>query len=144
MDNIENILSVIALHTSNLFFKMGLLRPLFVYFRSFQTQMLKKNCRHQQDSNSDCQSRRRERWPLDHHYGPYLHSVSQYCLGKRYSLLCIRFKLQQFCCDQNLTLCIAVKMETNPINCNALHWSLVAAKLLLCEQAFTLNSVQTR
>ena len=33
-------------------------RPLFVYFRSFQTQILQKNCRFQSDSNLDRRSRR--------------------------------------------------------------------------------------
>ena len=42
----------------------------FSLFSSFQTQILQKNCRLQQDSNSDCWSRRRALWPLDHHHGP--------------------------------------------------------------------------
>ena len=48
---------------------MGQPRHLFVYFRSFQTQILQKNCRRQQDSSSDRRSIRRARWPLDHHHG---------------------------------------------------------------------------
>ena len=40
--------------------KMGLHQPLFVYFHSYQTQILQKNCRRQQDSNSDRCSRRQE------------------------------------------------------------------------------------
>ena len=49
---------------------MGQPRPLFVYFRSFQAQILQKNCRRQRDSNSDRRSRRQTRWPLDHHHCP--------------------------------------------------------------------------
>ena len=40
---------------------MGQPRPLFPLFSSYS---------HQQDSNSDRWSRRRGRWPLDHHHGP--------------------------------------------------------------------------
>ena len=50
--------------------KVGQPRPLFVYFRSFQTQYYRKNFRLQRDSNSDHRSSRRARWPLDHHHGP--------------------------------------------------------------------------
>ena len=32
------------------------------------------------------------------------------------------FTLQQFCCNQQLTQCVAVKIENIPINCNALHY----------------------
>ena len=46
--------------------KMGRPRPLFVYFRSFQIKCLQKNGSYQRDLNSDRQSRRRARWPLDH------------------------------------------------------------------------------
>ena len=49
---------------------MGQPRPLFVYFRSFQTQHYRKNYRLQRDSNSDLRSRRQARWPLDHHHDP--------------------------------------------------------------------------
>ena len=52
------------------FIKMGQQRPLSVYFRSFQTNILQKNYRLQLDSNSDRRSRRRARWPLGHHHGP--------------------------------------------------------------------------
>ena len=38
----------------------------FHLFSSFRTENLSS----QQDSNSDCRSRRQERWPLDHHHGP--------------------------------------------------------------------------
>ena len=59
---------------------------IFVYFRSFQTQFYRKNCRLQQDSNLDRQSRRQARWPLDHHHGPaYLSlfwSFQQFRLNK--------------------------------------------------------------
>ena len=48
-------------------FKMGCLpRPLFIYFRSFKKQLYRIDCRPQQDSNLDRQSRRLGRWPLDH------------------------------------------------------------------------------
>ena len=46
----------------------------FVYFCSFQTQFVQKNCRRQQDSISYRRSRRRARWPLYHHHGPLLTS----------------------------------------------------------------------
>ena len=39
---------------------------IFVLFEN----ILQKNCRLHQDSNSDWQNRRRARWPLDHHHGP--------------------------------------------------------------------------
>ena len=48
-------------------------RPLFVYFRSFQTILENRNFRLQRDSNSDRQSRNQTRWPLHHH-----HLVRQY------------------------------------------------------------------
>ena len=41
--------------------KVGQPRPLFVYFRSFQTQYYRKNFRLQRDSNSDHRSSRRAR-----------------------------------------------------------------------------------
>ena len=44
---------------------MGQPRPLFLLFSSFR----KENFSSHLDSNSDCQSRRRECWPLDHHHG---------------------------------------------------------------------------
>ena len=46
---------------------MGQRRPLFRLFSSFRTVNLLSS---QQDSNWDRQSRRQERWPLDHHHGP--------------------------------------------------------------------------
>ena len=55
--------------STTFYLKMGPPRPLFVYFRSFQTQIVQKNYRLQRDSNSDRRSRRRARWPLDHHHG---------------------------------------------------------------------------
>ena len=54
---------------------------LFVYFRSFQTQILHKNSSLQRDSNSDRRSRRRARWPLDHHHGPTLEIKLQLFVG---------------------------------------------------------------
>ena len=39
-------------------------------FVLFKHKFYRKNCRHQQDSNSDHRSWRRARWPLDHHHGP--------------------------------------------------------------------------
>ena len=43
---------------------MGLPLPLFVYFRSFQTQILQKNCKRLRDSNSEGKH-------ADHHHrGP--------------------------------------------------------------------------
>ena len=55
---------------SKMLFKNGPTRPLFVYFCSFQTQILQKNCMCQLDSNTERQSRRKAYWPLDHHHGP--------------------------------------------------------------------------
>ena len=43
-----------------------------LFFRSILECDCVKNCRPQRDSNSDCQSRRRACWPLDHHHGPRL------------------------------------------------------------------------
>ena len=45
---------------------MGQPRPLFCLFSSFRTENLSS----QQDSNSNCMSRRLECWPVDHHHGP--------------------------------------------------------------------------
>ena len=64
--------------TQNFFLKMGQSQPLFVYFVLFKHKFYRKNCRRQQDSNSDRRSRRRVRWPLDHHHGPI--SSSYTCL----------------------------------------------------------------
>ena len=52
------------------FFKKWAYPGLFCLFSFFSNTILQKNCRLQRDSNSDLQSRRRARWPLDHHYGP--------------------------------------------------------------------------
>ena len=50
------------------FLKMGLPGLFFVYYRPFfKHKIYRLNCRRQRDSNSDCQSRRRARWPLDLH-----------------------------------------------------------------------------
>ena len=54
-----------------MFLKMGQPRPLFCLFLFFSITILQKNCRPQRDSNSDRRSRRRARWPLDHHHGPW-------------------------------------------------------------------------
>ena len=43
----------------------------FCSFLFFSNTFLQKNCRRQQDSNSDCRIRRRARWPFDHCHGPY-------------------------------------------------------------------------
>ena len=62
-----------------LFLKMGQPpRPLFVYYCCFKHKFYRKNCRCQQDLNSDRRSRRQARWPLDHTTappGPFLQSV---------------------------------------------------------------------
>ena len=57
---------------ASLFFKWADYGP-FCLFSFFSNANLQKNCRHQRDSNSDRWSRRRARWPLDHHHGPYHH-----------------------------------------------------------------------
>ena len=54
------------------FFKWANPSHFFIYFRSFQTQILQSNCILQQDSNSDRQNRRRTCRPFDHHHGPLL------------------------------------------------------------------------
>ena len=43
---------------------------LYLIFVLFKHKFYRKNCRLQQDSNSDCRSRRLVCWPLDHHHGP--------------------------------------------------------------------------
>ena len=58
------------------FLKMGNRCHFFAYFWSFQTQILPKNWRRQHDSNSDCQSRRQARWPLDPHHYPHSTYIS--------------------------------------------------------------------
>ena len=73
-------MATILMPTTNLL-KLGQPRPLFVYFRSFQQQFYRKNCRLQRESNSDRWSRRRARWPLDHHHSPkqiYTRKTIQY------------------------------------------------------------------
>ena len=63
------------------FLKVGQPRPVFCLFLFFSnTILLKKNWRSQRDSKSDRQSRRRARWPLDHHHGPN-YSVCYFLLG---------------------------------------------------------------
>ena len=54
------------------FFKWANPSHFFIYFRSFQTQILQSNCILQQDSNSDRQNRRRTCRPFDHHHGHLL------------------------------------------------------------------------
>ena len=49
-------------------------RPLFSLF-SFFSNLAEKNCRLQQDTNSDCQRGRRARWPPDHQCGPCVCAV---------------------------------------------------------------------
>ena len=55
------------------FLKMVQPRPLFCLFSLFSITISQKNCRPQWDSNLDRRSRRRARWPLDHHHGPLHH-----------------------------------------------------------------------
>ena len=56
-----------------LFLKKRANSGLFLFiFVLFKHKFYRKNCRRQQDSNSDRWSRRRARWPLDHHHGPNL------------------------------------------------------------------------
>ena len=53
------------------FLKNGPTPASFLFiFVLFKHKFYRKNCRHQQDSNSDHRSWRRARWPLDHHHGP--------------------------------------------------------------------------
>ena len=42
----------------------------FCLYSFFSNTNYTKNCRLQRDLNSDWRSRRRGRWPLDHHHGP--------------------------------------------------------------------------
>ena len=66
-------LSQNRLHNIHTCFVFKWANPLFGYFCAFQTQILKKNCRLQRDSNLDCERKRLARWPLDHHHhGPKL------------------------------------------------------------------------
>ena len=48
----------------------------FCLFSFFSTTNLQKNCRLQRESNSDRQSKRRTRWPLDHHTAHIVHFVA--------------------------------------------------------------------
>ena len=57
-------------------FKDGPTPASFRLFLSFRTAHLSS----QQDSNSDCRSRRQERWPLDHHQGPKIKIYFKYPL----------------------------------------------------------------
>ena len=52
------------------FKNMGQPRPLFRHVSFFLSTFYRQNYRLQQDSNSDRRSRRRPRWPLDHHHVP--------------------------------------------------------------------------
>ena len=56
-----------------LFFKGANSCLFYCLFLFFQTTILQKYCRLQQDSNSRRQGRRQERWPFDHHHGPRVH-----------------------------------------------------------------------
>ena len=60
------------------FFKDGPTPASFHLFLSFCTENLSS----QQDSNSDCRSRRQERWPLDHHHGPEIECLKIFDLKK--------------------------------------------------------------
>ena len=54
-----------------LVFKNRPTRPLLlIYFHSFNTTLFRISCWLQRDSNTDRQSIRQARWPLDHHNGP--------------------------------------------------------------------------
>ena len=54
------------------FKKNGPTTATFCLFSFFSTKILQKNCILQRESKSDRRSRRRARWPLDHHHGPKL------------------------------------------------------------------------
>ena len=63
--------------TYSFFKKMGQPWPLFMFiFLFLSNTILQKNCRLQQDSNSDRRIRRRARWPFDHHHGTCVCSYS--------------------------------------------------------------------
>ena len=52
------------------FFKEWAKPGLFLFiFVLFKHKFYRKNCRYQQDSNSDRRNRRRACWPLNHHHG---------------------------------------------------------------------------
>ena len=51
------------------FFKCANPGHFLFIFVHFKHKFYRKNCRRQQDSNSDRRSSRQARWPLDHHHG---------------------------------------------------------------------------
>ena len=79
--------AMVAPWTIYTFFKKWANSGLFFVFSFFSNTILqKKNCRLQRDLNSDCRSRRRARWPLDHHHGP-IHLYFALGVGKRSNVL---------------------------------------------------------
>ena len=67
----SHVVSYVGWKLKQLFLKNGPTPASFLFYsRSFQIQILQKKCRLQRDSNSDCRSRRRARWPLDHQHVP--------------------------------------------------------------------------
>ena len=67
------MITLVCVYESAQFFikKWANLGPFFVYFRSFSnTDFTEKIV-----GFSDCWSRRRARWPLDHHHGPNQHNI---------------------------------------------------------------------
>ena len=91
LGSLQNCLVIIKLlhRSKKCFFKWANFFSSFCSFSSFQHKFYRKNCRHQQDSNSNWQSRRRARWPLDHHHlGP---RRSKKCLSPTFS-----FRERQF------------------------------------------------
>ena len=110
---------------------MGQPRPLFVYFfRSFQQQFYRKNCRFQRESNSDRRSRRRARWQLNHHHGP--DQILIKCIFNRYLLPCFiwhfvwqadsgRFRRKKWTNSKLRQICI--KMAKNDIFVIKIHSS---------------------
>ena len=65
-------------------------------FCSFKTHIFQKNWRLHWDSNSDCRSRRRACWPLDHHHGPNVQSLYPFYHSLSISLLYSRSKKPSF------------------------------------------------
>ena len=55
----------------------------FCLFSFFSITILQKNCRPQRDSNSDCWSRRRACWPLDHHHSPIIRLFMRYQMHRK-------------------------------------------------------------
>ena len=53
------------------FFKCANPGHFLFIFVHFKHKFYRKNCRRQQDSNSDHRSRKPALWPLDHHHAPY-------------------------------------------------------------------------